>query len=201
MIKHLPNVLILAILSGNAMSATTNQMYCSTHSAYISLGMTEAQVTAACGDPVSKQDSNEPVMQKVPMKQFIYNNAGSSKAFYGVWALPVGTTYTKGPMPFNGTTGNATLQINVVNNKVYSIEMNGQDSNAVSICGGKSIQNGDPVGNVYNACGQPSMVNNSYINVPIPSSTQPQVWTYQPGQYQPSFSLTFVDGKLQSINQ
>lgn len=161
--------------------------YCPQNHAYINVGMTADQVVAACGEPTSQQQSNKPFEQKVPVQQLFFNNVGTSTAFYGVWNIQTGN-------------GGAQLQVDVVDNKVKAIKLNGSDSNAMSICGGRPIQVGDPVGRVYGACGTPSASNNTYTMVPIQSGAKPIIWTYQPGQYQPSVSLTFVNGKLQSIN-
>lgn len=167
--------------------ADTQSIYCPQNHAYISVGMTPDQVIAACGQPLSQQDSNQPVTQKIPVQQLIYNNQGTSTAFYGVWNVPTGS-------------GGAQLEVNIVDKKVKSIKLNSSDSNAVSICGGNSIQIGDPVEKVYYSCGSPSLTNNTYINEIVPTAQKPQVWLYQPGQYQASVTLTFVNGRLQSIN-
>lgn len=165
----------------------SNSYYCPQNSQYIHVGMTQDQVISACGQPVGRQESNQSATQKVEEQQLIYNNVGTSTGFYGVWNIPTGN-------------GGALLQINVINQKVNSVSINGSSSNSFSICGGTSIDTGDPVGKVYSACGNPSSVNNTYIRVPIPNATKPVVWFYQPGEYQPPISLTFVNGKLQSIN-
>ncbi len=162
-------------------------LYCPQNHKYINVGMSQAQVIDACGAPISKQDSNQPVMQRVPVQQLIYNNEGTSTAFYGVWNLNTGS-------------GGARLEIDIVNQQVRGIKLNGNDNNNISICGGRGIQVGDPIGKVYGLCGSPSLVNNTYINQMIPSTQKPEVWIYQPGQYQQSVTLTFVNGKLQSIN-
>ena len=162
-------------------------LYCPQNHAFINVGMTMDQVIAACGQPASQQESNQPVTQKIPVQQLIYNNKGASTAFYGVWNLPTGS-------------GGTQLEIDIVNKKVKNIRLNSSDSNAASICGGNSIQIGDPVEKVYYSCGSPSVTNNSFINEIVPTAQKPQVWIYQPGQYQPAVTLTFVDGRLQSIN-
>lgn len=167
--------------------ADTQSFYCPQNHGYINVGMSMDQVISACGQPLSKQDSNQPLTQKVPVMQLIYNNKGASTAFYGVWNLSTGTSGSQ-------------LEINIVDKKVKSIRLNSSDSNAVSICGGNSIQAGDPVEKVYYSCGSPSITNNTYINEVVPTTEKPQVWLYQPGEYQSSVTLTFVDGKLQSIN-
>ncbi|MFA5959326.1 MAG: DUF2845 domain-containing protein [Tatlockia sp.] len=185
--NRLLQVLGIASFSFNAL-AGVQSFYCPENHGYINVGMTKDAVTAACGQPLSQQQSNQPVMQKVPVKQLMYNNMGSQKAFYGVWSIPTGIS------------GGTSLQVNVVNNKVKSISVNGSGSNAFSVCGGASIQVGDPASKVYGACGNPSVVNQTYINQPIQSNQKPEVWIYQPGQYQQPITLTFINGKLQSID-
>ena len=162
-------------------------LYCPQNQGYINIGMTPDQVIAACGNPLSQQDSNNPVIQQVPVQQLMFNNKGGNSAFYGVWNMPTGTS-------------GAQLEVDVIDNKVNSIKLNGSDSNAFSICNGANIQVGDPVGKVYGACGSPSVVNNTYINQVVPTAQKPVIWIYQLGQYQPPVTLTFVNGKLQSIN-
>jgi hypothetical protein len=177
------------VLLGLPFSLMADQsFYCPQNHAYINVGMTPNEVIAACGQPLSQQDSNQPLMQKIPVQQLIYNNQGAATAFYGVWNVPTGN-------------GGTQLQVDVVNNRIKGIKVNGSDSNAFSICNGANIQVGDQVGKVYGACGSPSVVNNTYINQIVPTAQKPQIWIYQPGQYQPTVSLTFVDGKLQSINK
>ncbi|MGC1183487.1 DUF2845 domain-containing protein [Legionella sp.] len=167
--------------------ANSQSLYCPQNHAYINIGMTPDQVIAACGQPVSQQESNQPVTQKIPVQQLIYNNKGTTTVFYGVWNIPTGN-------------GGAQLEINIVDRKVKSIKLNGSDSNAISICGGNNFQIGDPIDKVYYSCGSPSITNNTFINEIVPSAQKPQVWIFQPDQYQPSVTLTFVDGRLQSIN-
>ncbi|MDP1601906.1 MAG: DUF2845 domain-containing protein [Legionella sp.] len=175
--------------------------YCPQRSGYINVGMTQSQVINACGQPLSKQQTNQPITQPVPVKQLIYNRQGDNKAFYGVWALPIGTSNTGMLQPFGGNSGGgAQLQVNIINNKISSILLNGNTTNAFSICGGSNIEIGDPMTSVYGACGTPSLVNSTFINQIVPSATRPEIWVYQPGQYQSPVSLTFVDGKLQSID-
>lgn len=165
----------------------TDSYYCPQNSQYIHVGMTQDQVIAACGQPLGRQESNQPATQKVAVEQLIYNNMGTSTGFYGVWNIPTGT-------------GGAQLQIDIIHGKVSSVKINGSSNNASSICRRGSIEIGDPSGKVYSACGNPSAVNNTYIRQPIPHATKPVVWIYQPGEYQSPISLTFVNGKLQSIN-
>jgi hypothetical protein len=169
-------------------------LYCPQHSGYIDIGMSVDQVISACGQPISKQPSNKPVTQRIPVQQLIYTalNTGSiypglNSAFYDQWSLPSGTT-------------GVSLEVDVTNQKVSAVRINGSSTNAMSLCGGTPVQVGDNVNKVYMACGSPGMVNNTFINQSVPSNTKPEVWIYQVDQYQSPISLTFVNGKLQSIN-
>lgn len=149
--------------------------------------MTTDQVISACGNPISQNTSNQPVYQQIPVQQLIFSNKGGRTSFYGVWNLNTGVSGTN-------------LQVDIVDNKVKAINLNGSNDNAFSICNGVNIQVGDPVGKVYGACGTPSVTNNTYTKVPIPSQQKPLIWVYQPNPYESSVTLTFVNGKLQSIN-
>lgn len=162
--------------------------FCPQNHAYINIGMTMDQVLKACGQPLSQQESNQPILQKIPVQQLIYNNVGTDNAFYGEWNIPTGS-------------GGAQIEIDIVNNKIKEIKVNGSDSNALSVCQDANLQVGDDAGKVYGACGSPSLVNNSYIEEVVPTDDKPKVWIYKSDQYTPPISLTFVNGKLQSITK
>ncbi|PJD96919.1 MAG: hypothetical protein CK426_02265 [Legionella sp.] len=181
--------LFFGLLSCSAsLGAMADQsIYCPQNHGYINLGMTTNQVIAACGQPLSQQNSNQPIYQQVPVQQLIYSNQGSRSSFYGVWNLQTG---------YSGTS----LQVDILDNKVKAIRLNGSSNNAFSICNGVNIQIGDPVGKVYGACGTPSVTNNTFTNIPVPLTQKPIIWTYQPSPYQSTVTLTFVNGQLQSIN-
>lgn len=161
--------------------------YCPQNHGYINVGMTEQQVISACGQPLSKQESNQPLLRKVPVQQLIYNNKATDTAFYGVWNLPTGS-------------GGTTLKVEVVDRQVRAVTINGNNSNAFSICNGANIQVGDPVSRVLGSCGNPSVVNNTFVNQMVPTANKPTVWLYQASEFQQPVSLTFANGKLQSIN-
>jgi hypothetical protein len=175
------------VLAPFSLFSATESFYCPQNKAFIKIGMTQDEVISACGQPASQQDSNQPATEKVPVTQLIYNNMGSSTAFYGVWNVATGTSGSR-------------LEFNIVNKKVRSMKLNSSDTNAASLCSGNSVQVGDPVEKVYYSCGSPSVTNSTYINEMMPGAPKPQVWTYEVGQYQPSVTLTFVNGKLKSIN-
>lgn len=160
--------------------------YCPQNHAYINIGMTTEEVIAACGQPLSKQDSNQPIIKKIPMQELIYNNKGTDTAFYGVWNIPTGS-------------GGTQMEIDIVNNKVKEIKMNSAGANESTVCEDANIQLGDDVAKVYNGCGSPSIINNTFIDQVIPTAEPPKVWIYQANQYDPPVSMTFVDGRLKFI--
>ncbi|KTC65421.1 Protein of uncharacterised function (DUF2845) (plasmid) [Legionella adelaidensis] len=174
-------------------SAFADSFYCPQHSAFINIGMTQDQVVAACGVPLSKQASNAPVTQRVPVKQLIYTTLNQGAVYpgldniYNMWSIPSGQT-------------GVNVEVDIIDNKVANVRINGSSSNAVSLCGGTNIEIGSAENLVYQACGNPTMVNNTYINQPVPSNSKPEVWVYQVDQFHSPYSLTFVNGKLESID-
>ena len=199
----LMNLVKILLLSGSACIAVAapQSVFCPQKSGYINIGMTTNQVIAACGQPISQQKSDQPAMEQIPVKQVFFNNQGQSTAFYGVWAIPGGFANSGAFEPFNANTGGGgvQLQVDITNDAVRAVKVNGADTNAFSICGGVNINVGDPASKVYNACGSPTLVNTTYINVPIPGGQKPIIWIYQMGQYEKPISLTFVNGQLISI--
>ena len=176
------------LLSSSLMAA--DSFFCPENHAFINVGMSQGEVLNACGAPMKKEQSQQTATNRVPMTQMFYNQAGSPTAFYGVWQIPTGNN------------AGANLEVDVINNKVTSIRLNGSESNAFSICGGASIQIGDPVGKVLSTCGNPSQTNQTYINQPMEGNPRPEIWIYQLDPYQNTMlRLTFINGRLQSINQ
>lgn len=191
-IKYLICCLLLPLSASAA-----DSLYCPQRYGTITLGMSSQQVIAACGQPLSKAPSNKPIYRTIPMTQYIFNNEGtpvasvapgtSSNTYYGLWTNP-------------DNLSGVTLQINAIDNKIHSIQINGSAENAATICGGISLAAGDPIGKALSACGPALMVNKTFVKQEILSEQPPEVWIYQMGQYQPAVSLTFIAGKLQSIN-
>lgn len=186
----------LALILSTGSSFAADSFYCPTHSATINIGMTVAQVINACGEPKSKQKSTQAFTKKVPVSQLMYNTVLSSGAFDTYSNLA--NTYQNYNLPTNQGTVN--YQIDLIDNKVSAMKMNGADTNALSVCGSVSIQKGDPAEKVYNNCGSPNVVNNSFDNQVIPSETAPEIWTYQFTPYQAPMSIVIVDGVLRAIN-
>jgi hypothetical protein len=170
----------------SVVNAQTTSAYCPANHRYITLGMSITEVVMACGEPTHKETDHQPYARKIPVLQLTYKAQGSSKAFYGVWTIPVGVYV------------GATLHVDIVDNKVYSVRVDGGDNKAFSICGGVPLVIGDPVSKVYANCGNPSVINDTYITKQDGPATYPEIWTYAV-QYQPSLRLTFVRGKLEFI--
>jgi hypothetical protein len=183
---------ILLLFSTTASS--DDSMYCPQNHAYISIGMNQAQVLSACGKPTKVKASGQAVVKQIPVTQVIYTTLNKGAVFFYPGIDPL---YTMFSLP-SGSEG-TTVEIDLIKNQITSIKINGSSNNALSVCKGGQIQIGDDLNKVYNACGPPSNINNTYINQPIPRSQHPEVWIYTVGEYQPGFTLTFVNGILQSI--
>lgn len=169
--------------------------YCPEGHSYIQVGMTESQVIAACGQPISKTKSNQQVTNQVPVTQLIYTSTIPNQPYPGI----ASTTLAPWSLP-TGINNLYSIQFNIENNKVKSILVNNSGTNAMNICDGNSVKIGDPESNVYATCGAPDQTNKTYINEPIPGNNNTEVWIYQIDQYQPSIRLTFVNGSLESID-
>jgi hypothetical protein len=192
------SIIISAVSLGICLSSpvfANDSVFCPGNNGYINTGMTMSQVVSACGQPSSIEQAKQAAVKRVPVTQLIYTNVQRGAVYsgyditYQMWSLPSGSTQLS-------------FEVDVIDNKVSAIKMNGSSSNATNICGDSdtAIQIGASADDVYSACGAPSAVNQTYINQPIPSNTKPIVWNYNFGQYQPSLHLTFLDGILQSIN-
>ena len=177
-------------------SFSMNSFYCPQKQGYINIGMTNSQVLELCGQPIGKEDSSEfQITEKVPVTQLIYTTLNQGAiygysgltSYYNMWSLPSGSTGTS-------------LRVSVVDNQVKAVDINGSNTNTMTLCGGATIQVGDDINKVYSACGTPSLVNNTFVTQLIPKNKHPEVWIYQIDQYQPTIHLTFIDGKLQSID-
>ncbi len=167
-------------------------IYCPAHHMYINQGMTQMQVIEACGQPSYKRLKHEPVVEKVPMTQLIYTTLNPQSMYQGLdpiyqtFGLAVGSTDVK-------------VEFNVVDNIITGIKLNGSSTNALSVCNNTNVEVDNPVQAAYSACGNPSMINQTFITRVVPQSDTPEVWTFQ-AQYLPDMNLTFVKGTLQSID-
>ncbi len=175
-------------------SLADDSFYCAKNHAYINVGMTQDGVLAACGSPTSISDSGNSVVQQIPMTQLIYTDINKGAVFF----YPgIDKVYSLFSLP-SGSTGNI-IEIDIINDQISAIKINGASSNALSMCKQGSVQIGDNTNAIYNACGAPDNINKTYVNRPVPKQQKPQVWIYESQNYQPGFTLTFVNGILQSI--
>ncbi|MDF1757063.1 MAG: DUF2845 domain-containing protein [Legionellaceae bacterium] len=172
-----------------------DNFYCARNHAYIEVGMTKYQVMSACGKPSMIKASGNAVVRQIPVTQVMYTSLNKGAVFFYPGIDPL---YTMFSLP-SGSVGN-TVEIDIIKNQVSSIKINGTSSNALSVCKDGTVQIGDDLTKVYNACGPPDNINNTYVNKSLPKSVKPEVWEYQSANYQPGFTLTFVNGILQSIN-
>lgn len=172
--------------------AEQQPFYCPTGHGYVRIGMTESQALSACGKPTSIQKSKQSAVEQVPVTQLIYSTLNPDPVYrgyeliYNTWSLPIGSY------------GN-TLEVNIMDNRVSSIKLNGSETNASSICSNRSFAVGDVADKVFSACGTPSITNKTFVNRTVKSKSKPVTWIYRVDKYQPSFRLIFLDGRLKAI--
>ena len=158
--------------------------FCGKNSQYIKTGMSQAEVIQACGEPQAKQKSSQSGRVKQPVTQMIFKVA-NQKAGYGAFPIATG--------------GSTKLAVSVANNKIVSLSFGGQSTQSVSICGGRNVSVGSPA-SALSACGQPTMTNNTYVDIPTGKTDKVETWVIKPDQYSRGIRLTFVNGALQSID-
>lgn len=187
---------IMGCPDSQSYNAPAQPRYCPQTHGFVQIGMSENDALSACGIPMKREKSNRAVMKKLPVQQLIYSSTtpanpypGLNSAYYVQWSIPRGAD-----VMYN-------LQIDIANDKVVDIKNNGSDGeNAMTLCQGNSVQKGNSKSQVIAACGDPDTTNYTCKDVPIPSNSSPEIWTYQVDQYQPPFTLTFIDGVLRCIN-
>lgn len=173
---------VLCMLISNCSFAST---YCPTQGGYIKLGMTMPQVMAACGKPIDVQKSRTFATRNVAIQQLIYR---------------MDTTSGRGNVVFNTGTSNGNLMFTISANKVESISLNGVDTKGTTMCPNTALQVGSSAQDVIDACGQPSIVNNSYKQISQGNQQiQQEIWTVSTGDYSPKLTLTFQNGILEKI--
>lgn len=194
--KYRSAKVLAVILYLQASYALADSYYCPEKHGYINTGMTMDQVLAACGEPrVRKTSEDTRVSARVPVKQLLYTELnhghafpGLVPAFYDNWSLPSGSH-------------GIVLQFDIIDGKVDDMRMNNSSTNAITVCGGNPVTVGSNEVAIYNACGNPSMINYTWVERVIPSNKKPEVWIYRMDQYQPEVRLTFVEGILQIISR
>jgi len=172
--------------------AEQKPFYCPQNHGYVRIGMTESEALAACGEPTSKEQSKQAAVEQVPVTQLIYTTLNPDpvyrgyKLVYRMWSLPIGSQ-------------GSSLEVDIIDKKISAIRFNGESTNASSVCDNRSFAVGDLADTVFSACGNPSHVNQTFINRTIKSKSKPVTWIYNTDPYQPTFRLIFLDGTLRAI--
>jgi hypothetical protein len=190
----------ILLLGQNVLWAQVESFYCP-KGQYVNKGMSEAQVSAACGEPVTKELLDEPAMEQVKVEELIYT-------------LP--TEYVK---EFNRILdparagGHVTVVFTIKDGKVSSIEVDDKEFTSTTICGKRKVTDvrtvgvakisiGDTRRKVFTRCDKPSFINQATRNVPLGDGNVPvSIWTYDFGPYQPKVYMRFIDEKLDSVVQ
>lgn len=182
-------ILIAAlIILTSSLGHAKNSFYCPQNHGYIKEGMSESQVLQACGKPTNKSSSKQPASRNIKVTSLVFNNVGSKNALRNGFSVTFGNE------------GGTSLSVNIVDNKVSDMLVDGQTSTSTNICSGANIQVGDNATKVISSCGSPSVTNTSVRQVFLNGQQEVTNWSYVGNRAQPNFSLTFVNGKLQSIN-
>jgi hypothetical protein len=204
--------LILMLITFNtvALADSVQGFFCPQGNSYIQLGISSDQVKNACGQPQFLQNDSNNLVQNVPVTRLTYNNINRGSVYY--WNL--NKVYNQFGLP----SGNIVtpLTILIVDNKVKSINFNGNDVQTTGVCAfagsttfagnpsptsNTSIGVGDTMDQVISACGNPDHTDQSYMQIPISAQSKPELWTYKLDQYSPSYNLLFINGVLQSIDR
>lgn len=192
--KRLSSLLITGLISSLPLSVyAVDGIYCPQKQGYVKVGMSVEQVLSACGQPTVKEKSKKPLMEQVKVMQMIYTNLNTGAVYsglnnvYNMWSLPSGSL-------------GLTLQVDIIDNKVSGININGASNNSMSLCKNEFIQIGDPVNKVFSYCGSPGNISENFISRPVDSKSKPEVWYYQIDKFQPIIMLTILNGQLITIN-
>jgi len=183
---------LMLVLFTASSFAEQKPFYCPQKHGYARIGMTESEALAACGEPTSREKSKQAAVEQIPVTQLIYTTLNPLPVYrgyelvYRMWSLPIGS---------NGTS----LEVDIIDKKITAIRFNGKGTNASSVCSNRSFAVGDVADTVFTACGNPSLVNKTFINRKIKGKAKPVTWTYSSDPYQPTFRLIFLDGTLRAI--
>lgn len=176
------NFALISLLSFASPIFAANSYFCAGTSNYAVIGNTMAQVLANCGQPKTVTQNTTPSSQPTQVTQWVYNYQNNSQL-------------RKLNTPNYQL---AALIVNMVNNKVVSILVNGQNVSSTNFCGANIKLNvGDSNLKVRQICNAPSQIQQVTQDIAQPSITTVN-WTYQ-SEFQAPVTMTFQDGILQSI--
>ena len=176
-------IVIINALCLSANAYALNSYFCSKTNNYIQVGDTMNQVFAKCGAPLSSKDVQNAPTVPTQVTQWIYNYQNNSFIRTG-----------------QNTVQNSALIVNMVNNKVISILVNGQNVQTTKFCSANlPISIGDSNLYIRQLCNTPSQMQVVTQNIQQPQTTQ-TIWTYQQQQFSPAVTLTFENNVLTSMN-
>jgi hypothetical protein len=172
--------LICLALSPAAHAAT--QYFCPSSNQYINLGASIAEARAKCGPPHTATTSPYTLKKTRLVDQWVYNYQPNT-------ILRFGTIHTR----------KGALVVNFINNKVIEILVNGHSVASTNFCSNNlPVKVGDNNLTIRQLCDQPTIIQKTKQTI-SQQKTQKVVWTYQANDYIPANTLTFISGKLVSI--
>lgn len=150
---------------------------CPTNFNQIYPGYSMTQVKQLCGPPTSQ--SSQPMKQKLPQEWTYY------------------TTLSVVGLGLTNTNSSGTVKITMAfdsDEKLIHLTLNGTSLTSTDACQ-QTVQIGDTISKVRDACGQPNYVNKSQDTTNAPPATVTK-WHYNST---PPATLIFIDQKLQNI--
>ena len=84
------------------------------------------------------------------------------------------------------------LDIQISNNKIVGILVNGQSVQSTNSCYNTTIKIGDPIQNVLQYCGKPFLVTQTMAKI---KNTEPIKLIYSPNDYTSPITFVFQNGK------
>jgi hypothetical protein len=160
---------------------------------WIEQGMSQQQVIAACGQPDSTAEIDK-TNNRLDATQY-WNYQGQSVQLVPQSSWPAPTPY--GAAKANNTANALVVEIN--NNVVSSLAVNGKLVSSGSCPNGGSVRVGDSANRVMSSCGTATQVSYQYQknNSASPPITQ---WTYQLHGGR-SLTIQFQQGVVSELNQ
>lgn len=190
-------------------SIAMDGFYCAQKHAFIHIGMTIDEVLQSCGMPQMRQEGGN-IVRNQPVTRLSFNNMYKGPVYY--WDL--NKVYQIFSIP--SSANNSTVTIDIVDNKVKNIFLNGNSVQGTTACqypgstqfggnssysNGSTIAVGDSYEQILSSCGSPDYTDQTFTQVPVPKSDKPELWIYKLDQYNPSYHLIFTNGILRDIEK
>ncbi len=179
---------VLCLISSSVWAA-----FCSSSQGnnWIDLGMSEQEVQAACGQPTAIQVSDDRSKQLKSTQYWTYQTQKASPLYPPKAPLSNGVDQL--------TVGSDSLTVQINQNQVSQLAMNGHLLKEASCPQGGALSLGDSADRVLALCGRPNVVSTQHEEVDV-AGPQTKNWVYSSGQGQSSLQIEFSDGVVSKID-